>query len=149
MRKRVHAALLLALVLPVYLAAQSSEAPACRAALDGDLLTTTIEFSDGYSVEAPWHVTWNRSAALEDGRTGVSATARLDRIVEVKPGTKERVMTPFPEPITTKFEGHSEQELAYRAAQVWCLTVLKAQEQSPNKAGKPAQNSTRVQASTR
>jgi hypothetical protein len=146
MLKVIHAALLPALALPVGLAAQeTSKAPACRAALDGDLLTTTIEFSDGYAVEAPWQVTWNRSAALADGQTGVSAQARLDRIVEVKPGTHERVMTPFPEPITTTFEGHSEQELAYRAAQIWCLTVLKAQEQAPTKAGKPAQRSTRVQ----
>lgn len=151
MRKVIHAALLLALALPAHLMAQQSpSAPACRAALDGDLLTTTIEFSDGYAVEAPWQVTWNRAAALEDGRIGISATARLDRIVEVRPGTKERVMTPFPEPITTTFEGASEQELAYRAAQIWCLTVLKAQEQAPSASGKPAQHSrpSRVQTST-
>jgi hypothetical protein len=146
MRFLIHAAALLALILPAQLVAQESgQAPACRAALDGDQLTTTIEFSDGYAVEAPWQVTWNRSASLEDGRPGISATARLDRIVEVSPGTKERVMTPFPEPITTTFEGHSEQELAYRAAQIWCLTVLKAQEQAPNKAGKPARRSSGVQ----
>ncbi len=145
MRFLIHAVALLALALPARVGAQeSAKAPACRAALDGDLLTTTIEFSDGYAVEAPWQVTWNRSASLEDGRPGIIATARLDRIVEVSPGTQERVMTPFPEPITTTFEGHSEQELAYRAAQIWCLTVLKAQEQAPNKSGKPAQRTTPV-----
>jgi hypothetical protein len=145
MRFLIHAAMLLALAMPVRLGAQTpAKAPACRAALDGDLLTTTIEFENGYAVEAPWQVTWNRSASLEDGSRGVQATARLDRIVEVNPGTHERVMTPFPEPITTTFEGHSEQELAYRAAQIWCLTVLKAQEQTPNKSGKPAQRTTPV-----
>jgi hypothetical protein len=145
MRFLIHAVALLTLALPARLGAQDpGEAPACRASLDGDQLTTTIEFSDGYAVEAPWQVVWNRSASLEDGSRGVSATAKLDRIVEVRPGSKERVMTPFPEPITTTFEGHSEQELAYRAAQIWCLTVLKAQEQAPNKSGKPAQRTTPV-----
>lgn len=147
MRFLIGAVALIALAMPAQIWAQEPpKAPACRAALDGDQLTTTIEFSDGYAVEAPWQVTWNRGASLEDGRPGLTATARLDRIVEVKPGTKERVMTPFPEPITTTFEGQSEQELAYRAAQIWCLTVLKAQEQASTKpAGKPANQNTTVQ----
>lgn len=144
MRFLIGAVALMALAMPARVGAQEPpKAPACRAALDGDLLTTTIEFSDGYAVEAPWQVTWNRSASLENGETGMSATARLDRIVEVRPDTKERVMTPFPEPITTTFEGQNEQELAYRAAQIWCLTVLKAQEQISRKpAGKPAKRNT-------
>lgn len=140
MRFLMHAVALLALLAPVQLSAQEpANGPACRASLDGDQLTTTIEFSDGYAVEAPWHVTWNRSASLEDGSPGVAASASLDRIVEVRPDTKERVMTAFPEPITTTFEGHSEQELAYRAAQIWCLTVLKAQGKAPSGSEKPAE----------
>jgi hypothetical protein len=139
MRYLIHAVALLVFLVPGLSSAQdAATGPACRASLDGDQLTTTIEFSDGYAVEAPWHVTWNRSASLEDGSPGVAANARLDRIVEVKPGTKERVMTPFPEPIPTTFEGHTEQELAYRAAQIWCLTVLKAQGKAPNKSESPA-----------
>ncbi len=127
LRKAVAA---LALAAPAGLSAQApADAPACRADLDGDRLTTTIEFSDGYAVEAPWSVNWNRSASLEDGSRGVAAAARLDRIVEVDPATGQRVVTPFPEPIQTTFEGRSEEELIYRAAQIWCLTVLKAQEQ--------------------
>lgn len=145
MRFLVHAVALLALAVPALAGAQEpANAPACRASLDGDQLTTTIEFSDGYAVEAPWQMTWNRSASLEDGRRGVSAIARLDRIVEVTPGTQERVMTPFPEPIETTFEGATEQELAYRAAQIWCITVLKAQEQAPGNSGRPTAGTSRV-----
>jgi len=142
MRFLIRAVALLALAVPSIAGAQgSSNAPACRAALDGDELTTTIEFSDGYAVEAPWQMTWNRAASMEDGRPGVTATARLDRIVEVTPGTGERVMTPFPEPITTTFEGATEQELAYKAAQVWCITVLKAQEEAKGRTSRPARRS--------
>ncbi|HEX7051290.1 MAG TPA: hypothetical protein VF188_13875 [Longimicrobiales bacterium] len=120
-----------ALAIPAGLAAQDSEgAPSCRANLDGDQLTTAIEFPNGYAVEAPWRVNWNRSASLSDGRTGVAAAAELDRIIEVDPATGQRVVTPFPEPIRTTFEGHDEEELIYQAAQIWCLTVLKAQQQN-------------------
>lgn len=139
MRFIINAIALLALAVPAGLRAQATgNAPACRANLDGDQLTTSIEFPDGYAVEAPWRVAWNRSASLEDGRTGVVASAQLDRIVEVTPGTGQRVVTPFPEPIATTFEGASEEELVYRAAQIWCLTVLKAQEQESNRTRKPA-----------
>src|SRR5690606_16947219 len=83
---------------------------------------------DGYAVEGPWRVTGNRPVALEDGRPGMAMSASLDRIVEVDPATGQRITTPFSEPIQTTFEGQSEEDLVYRAAQIWCLTVLKAQE---------------------
>ncbi len=138
MRFLINTFAILALAAPGGLMAQNrGAAPACRADLDGDRLTTTIEFSDGYAVEAPWTVRWNRSASLQDGTRGVAAAASLDRIVEVEPGTGQRVVTPFPEPIETTFEGHSEEELIYRAAQIWCLTVLRAQEQSAGDARRP------------
>jgi hypothetical protein len=139
MRFLMNTILVLALAAPAGLSAQEpGNAPACRGSLDGDQLTTTIEFPDGYAVEAPWRVTWDRTASLEDGRRGVIASARLDRIVEVDPSTGQRVVTPFPDPIETTFEGHSEEELVYRAAQIWCLTVIKAQEQSANGTRQPA-----------
>lgn len=139
MRFLINTALALALAAPVGLSAQvPGDAPACRADMDGNRLTTTIEFSDGYAVEAPWSVTWNRSASLQDGSRGVAAAASLDRIVEVDPATGQRVVTPFPEPIETTFEGQSEDELIYRAAQIWCLTVLRAQEQSAGGAQRPS-----------
>ncbi|HEX6938188.1 MAG TPA: hypothetical protein VF158_02160 [Longimicrobiales bacterium] len=139
MRFLMTAVTALALAAPVGLRAQApGGAPACRADLDGNRLTTIIEFSDGYAVEAPWTVSWNRAASLEDGSPGVAANARLDRIVEVDPRTGQRMVTPFPEPIETTFEGRSEEELIYRAAQIWCLTVLKAQEQNRSGGRSPA-----------
>lgn len=138
MRFFINAVTAVALSVPI---GASAQAPACRADLDGDRLTTTIEFSDGYAVEAPWTVTWNRSASLEDGSVGVAAAASLDRIVEVEPGTGQRVVTPFPEPIRTTFEGRSEEELIYRAAQIWCLTVLRAQEQGASGSRQPQSQS--------
>lgn len=129
MRFLIHAATAIALAASAATHAQAQDqAPACRADLDGNQLTTTIEFNDGYAVEAPWSLSWNRAAALPDGRTGVAAAARLDRIVEVDPSTGQRIVTPFPEPIETTFEGGTEEELMYQAAQIWCLTVIKAQE---------------------
>ncbi len=122
---------MLALAAPAGLLAQNSNnAPACRASLDGDLLTTAISFPDGYAVEGPWRVYGNRAVSLEDGRPGMAMSASLDRIVEVDPATGQRITTPFSEPIQTTFEGQSEEDLVYRAAQIWCLTVLKAQENS-------------------
>ena len=119
----------LALALPAPLAAQAGDqAPACRGSLDGDRLTTTIIFPNGYTVEGPWRVSGNRPVALEDGTRGVAMNASLDRIIEVEPGTGQRVATPFPEPIETTFDGQNEQQLVERAAQIWCLTVLRAQQ---------------------
>jgi len=119
----------LALVLPAPLAAQTGgQAPSCRGSLEGDRLTTTITFPNGYTVEGPWRVSGNRPVALEDGTRGVAMNASLDRIIEVQPGTGQRVTTPFPEPIETTFDGESEQELVERAAQIWCLTVIRAQQ---------------------
>lgn len=136
MRFFIKSIVAVAMIVPIQLGAQTrGDSPACRADLDGDQLTTVIEFSDGYAVEAPWRVTWNRAASLEDGTRGVEAGAELDRIVEVDPATGQRVVTPFPKPIETTFQGRSEEELVYRAAQIWCLTVLKAQEQAPSSKG--------------
>ncbi len=144
MRFLMKSVVAVALLAPVGLSAQApADAPACRADLDGNRLTTTIEFSDGYAVEAPWTVNWNRAASLEDGSRGVSAKASLDRIVEVDPATGQRVVTPFPEPIETTFEGRSEEELIYRAAQIWCLTVLRAQEQSGGGSQQPTSSPAR------
>lgn len=144
MRFTAIALTLVALWAPTGLSAQeSADAPACRADLDGDELTTAIEFSDGYAVEAPWRVSWDRAATMENGEAGVTAAAELDRIVELDPDTGRRVVTPFPEPIETLFEGANEDELVYRAAQIWCLTVLKAQEKETTNSPKPTTRQSR------
>lgn len=130
MRFSINALALIALLIPTGVYAQAQEqAPACRADMQGDQLITTIEFADGYAVQAPWDVEYSRPATLQNGEEGIEVGASLDRIIEVDPATGERVVTPFPEPIETSFQAANEQELIYRAAQIWCLTVLKAQEQ--------------------
>lgn len=145
MRVPIHALAVVALVVPIVLGAQPRpDAPACRADLNGDQLTTIIEFSDGYAVEAPWRVLWNRPASLEDGSEGVAVGATLNRIVEVDPATGNRQTTPFPEPIETTFEGQNETALVHRAAQIWCLTVIKAQEKSKSEAPQEQQSRARA-----
>lgn len=131
MRLSINLLAPLALLIPVGLGAQTpNDPPACRGDMDGDRLTTTIEFADGYAVEAPWQVRYNRTARLDNGAEGIEVGASLDRIVEVDPRTGERVTTPFPEPIETTFRADNERELIHQAAQIWCLTVLRAQQEA-------------------
>mgnify|MGYP001198383685 FL=1 len=99
--------------------------PSCRGRLDNVLLTTTLQFPDGYAVEGPWRVISNREQPLEDGTMGRAVAASLDRVIEVDEAGN-RSETPFPEPIETVFEGRTETELVYNAAQTWCRTVLQA-----------------------
>jgi hypothetical protein len=35
---------------------------------------------------------------------------------------------PFPQPVRLAFEGDTREEAAHRAARVWCVTVMRAQE---------------------
>lgn len=132
MRLIINALAFTALALPAGLHGQEADnGPACRATLDGGRLTTTIEFTNGYVVEAPWRVTGNRTASLEDGRRGLVVDAVLDRIIEREPATGQQRTTPFPDPIEAVFEGHSEEELVYRAAQIWCLTIMELHKKKP------------------
>ena len=128
MRFIIHAAVVLALVTPEGAGALqvSDREPVCRGSMDGGRLTTVVQFEDGYTVEAPWQVLGNRAAPLSDGGRGIQMGARLDRIIEVDPATGARQATPFPNPVSITFEGHSRGELISRAAQIWCASVLKA-----------------------
>ena len=56
-------------------AAARAQAPACHAALEGDRLTTAIEFPNGYKVEGPWRVDRGRPVSLSDGNRGVAMAA--------------------------------------------------------------------------
>ncbi|HWV57875.1 MAG TPA: hypothetical protein VNZ57_10515 [Longimicrobiales bacterium] len=109
-------------------AQQSGERIAtCRATLDGQQLTTVIEFSNGYHVVGPWRVMATRDRRL-NGDSGIAIDARLDRVIERNPGTDRDVTTPFPHPVQTSFEGATEQDLVTKAAEIWCTTVLRVQE---------------------
>ncbi len=139
MRFMMTVVVAVALVLPVGASAQqvAQQSPVCRASMDGGQLTTVVQFEDGYTVEGPWQVLQNRAAALDDGAKGIQVGARLDRIVEVNPATGERQATPFPNPVDVTFEGHTQDELISRAAQIWCASVMKARAEAPEKAVGP------------
>ncbi len=139
MRFTMKAVVAVALALPVGVGAQqvAQRSPVCRASMDGGQLTTVVQFEDGYTVEGPWQVLQNRAAALDDGAKGIQVGARLDRIVEVNPATGERQATPFPNPVDVTFEGHTQDELISRAAQIWCASVMKARAEAPEKATAP------------
>ncbi len=139
MRFMMTAVVAAALALPVGAGAQlaAARAPVCRATMDGGQLTTVVQFEDGYTVEGPWQVLQNRAASLDDGAKGIQVGARLDRIVEVDPATGERQATPFPNPVDVTFEGHTQDELITRAAQIWCASVMKARAEAPQKATGP------------
>lgn len=141
MRSIMQAVAVAALLLPGAAGAQqmAGRNPVCRASMTGSQLTTVVQFEDGYTVEGPWQVLQNnRAVALEDGGKGLQVGARLDRIVEVDPSTGQRQATPFPSPVNVTFEGHSQDELISRAAQIWCASVLKARAEAPWKSTAPA-----------
>jgi hypothetical protein len=131
-------ALILALLVPADSAHRVEDGPACRAELTGSRLLTTIEFPTGLKVEGPWRVLHN--AEVIDEQPNFVMYATLDRIIETDALTGGHHIVPFPEPISLSFEGTSQSELIQRAAQVWCVTVMRAQENqklerlSPNKA---------------
>lgn len=119
-------ALILALLVPGSGAHRVEDGPACRAELKGLDLLTIVELPSGLMVEGPWRVI--HTADMEDGDAHYTMFATLDRVVERNPITGNRAITPFPQPISLTFEGTSQLELVQRAARVWCVTVMRAQE---------------------
>ncbi len=134
----VQAAAVVALLFPGLGGAQAPQSsPVCRASINGAELTTVVQFEDGYTVEGPWQVLQNKATSLEDGGKGLQWGARLDRIVEVDPATGHRQATAFPDPVSVTFEGHNQDELITRAAQIWCASVMKARSDAPQKSSAP------------
>jgi hypothetical protein len=119
-------ALILAVLVPASGAQKVEDGPACRAELKGLDLTTVLELPTGKRVEAPWRVV--HTGDMEDGRTKFVMYATLDRVVERDPVSGARSITPFPQPVSLAFEGETQTEVVQRAAQVWCVTVMRAQE---------------------
>lgn len=97
----------------------SRHEPACRAEHNGEELVTRIVFPDGYTVEAPWHVTARASA----GRSA-TITAVLDHIIETRPLSRSRLLTELPGRIQMTFHGQTMGDLLSEAAEVWCSTVM-------------------------
>lgn len=119
-------AMILAVLLPGSGMERVYDGPACRAELKGLDLLTIVELPTGLRVEGPWRVV--HTGDMTGGETHFVMFATLDRVIERDPITGSRSITPFPQPVSLAFEGSSQTELVQRAAQVWCVTVMRAQE---------------------
>jgi hypothetical protein len=93
----------------------------CRANQSGDILLTSVEYDNGYKVEAPWRVV---SSDKVEGT--VRTTAVVDHIIETNPATRKRQLTPLPGAIEMTFQGEDTASMLREAADVWCSTVAKA-----------------------
>jgi hypothetical protein len=118
-------ALILALLVPAGAPQKVEDGPACRAELQGRKLMTTVEFPSGLQVEGPWQVVV--AEQTEDGSEHIML-ATLDRLIETDALTGTRNVVPFPEPVSLAFQAETRRELLHRAAHIWCVTVMRAQE---------------------
>jgi hypothetical protein len=143
-------ALVLALLPASALAQNSPTQPTCKADRQGDRLLTTVNYPDGFTVEAPWRILDVR-AGVSTGARNIAVLASLDRVVEYNPVRRERVATAFPSSVEIVFEADSEDGILEAAAQVWCATVAKVRGIIPGKTqkGSPALRVTALPASTR
>lgn len=138
-------ALILAVLVPASDTRTAQDGPSCRAELKGTNLLTTYELPTGVLVEGPWRVMHTGEA--EAGQTHFTMFAVLDYVVEKDALTGKRNVIPFPEPVRLAFEGTTQKELIQRAAQVWCVTVMRAQENQALDQLSPKQNlNTRIAA---
>jgi hypothetical protein len=93
----------------------------CKANQSGDILLTSVEYQNGYKVEAPWRV-----ISSEKAQGAVRMTAVVDHIIETNPATRKRQLTPLPGAIEMTFRGDDNAALLREAADLWCSTVAKA-----------------------
>lgn len=119
-------ALIMALLLPAGAMENAEIGATCRAELKGVNLLTVMELPSGIVVEAPWQIIHRGVDEARVKRFVVFAT--LDRVIEKDEITGARKIVPFPEPIRLGFEGNTHEEVVENAAQVWCVTVMRAQE---------------------
>jgi hypothetical protein len=142
--------LALALVPSVALAQDTNGHPTCKADRQGDRLITTVDYPDGFSVEAPWRILDVR-AGVSTGNRNIAVLASLDRVIEYNPVRKERISTPFPASVEIVFEADSEDGILEAAAQVWCATVAKVRGSIPGRVEKapPAARVTAIPAVSR
>jgi len=141
----ILSALILAVLVPASDTQKAMDGPACRAELKGTNLLTTYELPSGVLVEGPWRIM--HTGDVQEGQPHFTMFATLDYVVEKDALTGKRNVIPFPEPVRLAFEGTTQQELVQRAAQVWCVTVMRAQENQALDQLSPKQNlNTRIAA---
>jgi hypothetical protein len=123
---RIRNLALTLLLVPGLLAAQASPInPTCKADRTGDRLLTSVEYPNGYRIDAPWIIVDQRTEAANGSSALLVVTAILDRIIEYDPVTREQQVTPFPSAVEVVFEANSPEEVLQAAARVWCSTVAK------------------------
>jgi hypothetical protein len=118
--------MLLAVLLPASGAKGPERGAACRAELHGLKLLTVVQLPGGMVVEGPWRIVL--SGEMPKGEAHFVMRAALDRIIERDVVTGVQKVIAFPEPVSLALEGTNQRELVERAAQIWCVTVMRAQE---------------------
>ncbi|MEX0892481.1 MAG: hypothetical protein WEB88_09955 [Gemmatimonadota bacterium] len=118
---------LLASVLPAGpLEAPDAARPVCSAELSGNVMITEIRFSDGYTVSAPWHIVRREANVPYTADSPRRVAMVLDRIEERSAHVPMALVTAFDRPILATFEGRTDDEIVYHAAQAWCATVIRS-----------------------
>lgn len=124
-------ALLIAVLFPAAPKSPPAGDPACHAELKGQWLTTTIEFTDGYRLQAPWKVLSSQRLDTRGSMQSIVADLLLENLIEGDVITGEQQATPLMQPIRLRLEAQTEPELVLQAAQTWCVTVIQAQQGNP------------------
>jgi hypothetical protein len=118
-------ALLLAVLLPAG-GAEVNDGRSCKAEVKGLKLLTIVHLPGGIVVEGPWEIV--HSGEMREQQPHYVMLARLDHVVERDAITGEQKVIPLPAPVNLTFEGTSQHDLVEHAAQIWCVTVMRARE---------------------
>lgn len=118
-------ALIMALLVPAGATSLAHEGPTCRAEIKGLNLLTVVELPTGLAVEGPWRITHQGD---EQSSSHFKVLATLDHVIETDALTGGRNVIRFPQPVRLSFEGETQEDAVRRAARVWCVTVMRAQE---------------------
>jgi hypothetical protein len=121
----IHA-LLLAVLLPAMGGTPAEPGPKCHAELKGTRLVTSIEFLDGYRLEAPWDVLSSQYLDASGKRGAVVAELQLEQLLESDAITGRRIATTLAAPVRLRLQASTDAHLVYQAAETWCSTVLQA-----------------------
>ena len=120
-------AMLLALMVPTA-PQRTQDGPACHAELRGLVLVTSVDLPSRVRVEGPWKLQHQGELNTENGTAHFRMEAELDRVVQRDGLTGQERETRLGAPVRLVFEGTDQKDLVRRAAQVWCVTVMRAQE---------------------
>jgi len=134
MRMSMATSLIAIVAFPLSLAAQSpaTPPPVCTADLEGRQLRMSLEYSDGFMVEAFWNVSKNGGVVLPDGTAGSQLGLRLNELVVTEPETGRPEFRPLAEPVTLTYQGPTVQALILRASRVWCIAIEEVREEGPS-----------------